>query len=140
MMPMFSIELNASRRLSSPCSSAYNAPPSADSSPRPSSAYPTHAAGSASHWKSTRMSPYSATLSITADISAEMCAGATGCARGSQAWNGARPALVPNPTIAAVATSAVGAPAASEPLSAPWAASTSIATHTPAPPMCVTAR
>jgi hypothetical protein len=34
---------------------------------------------------------------MTPDISAEMCEGATGCASGSQACSGARPAFMPKP-------------------------------------------
>ena len=36
-------------------------------------------------------------LMITPDITPETCAGATGCACGSQVWNGTNPALTANP-------------------------------------------
>ncbi len=85
-----------------------------------------------------------ATLIITPDISAERKAGATGCARGSHACIGIRPALVPKPTIAAQITSACNqAPCSvSEPgsESAPASARTSTLIQTPTPPMWVTAR
>ena len=71
-----------------------------------------------------------------------MYAGAIGCARGSQACIGIKPALVPKPTIAAIAItawtaepscSAVGSPIA------PSSASRRRAIHVPAPPRCVIA-
>ena len=68
------------------------------------SAIPSHRGVAPSHWNSTRISPYSATLIIIPDISADRCAGATGCARGSHECSGMNPAFVPNPTNAAIAT------------------------------------
>ena len=44
-----------------------------------------------------RMKPYTATFSITPDMSAETWDGAAGCASGSQACSGTSPALVPKP-------------------------------------------
>ena len=46
-----------------------------------------------------------ATLIIIPDISADRCAGATGCARGNHECSGMNPALVPNPISAVIATS-----------------------------------
>ena len=78
------------------------------------------------------------------DISAEMWLGAKGCARGSHAWKGTSPALVPKPMIPATATVTVTPdPASASPAGSPRAplpARTSIATQTPAPPIWVIAR
>ncbi len=44
-----------------------------------------------------RTRPYTATLSITPDIRAEIGDGLAGCAYGSHLWNGMIPALMENP-------------------------------------------
>ena len=52
--------------------------------------------------KPKRKRPYSATLSITPDMSADTWLGAAGCAFGSQTCRGTTPALVPNPAKASM--------------------------------------
>ena len=79
---------------------------------------------------------------MTPLISAEMCAGASGCVRGNQVCRGIKPAFVPNPTIAASAITAwIPDPSASTDPSpiAPSRASSSSAIQVPAPPRCVIA-
>src|SRR2546428_11050532 len=81
------------------------APRTALAAPQAKSVQP-QAAGTPRTTSRVRSRPYAPHFSITPESRAETWLGATGWAAGSQAWDGARPILVPKPANASTSRAA----------------------------------
>ena len=91
---------NARKRLRSRSFSAYRMPIAAVSAPAPMVTSPAQAGSAGSSRKPNSAMPYAPRLTTSPDRNAELSAGATGWASGSQTCSGTRPALNPNPVSA----------------------------------------